>query len=141
MDLNGTLHNQTIAYLKFLYLLFHVKYSGIHGIFSIFSRLILHGGGQWNGFYTIRNSLMKELIYSFSVIRTSHRRCSIKKLLLKNFAVFRGKHLCQRIFLIKLQAFRYATLLKRDCNTDVFLWFLWNFWEYPFGRISANGYF
>ena len=44
-----------------------------------------------------------------------------KKAALENFAVFRGKHLCQRIFLIKLQAFRYATLLKRDCNTDVLL--------------------
>ena len=31
------------------------------------------------------------------------------------------------LFLIKLQTFRFATLLKRDSNTGVFLWNLWNF--------------
>ena len=28
-----------------------------------------------------------------------HQRCSIKKGVLKNFAKFTGKHLCQRLFL------------------------------------------
>ena len=37
--------------------------------------------------------------------------------ILGNFADFTGKHL----FLIKLQAFRHATLLKRGSKTDVFL--------------------
>ena len=36
---------------------------------------------------------------------------------LKKFAIFTGKHLCYRFFLIKFQAFRPATLLKRDSNT------------------------
>ena len=44
-----------------------------------------------------------------------------KKAVLKNFAVFIGKHFCSSLFLIKLQAFRPATLLKRDSDTDVFL--------------------
>ena len=35
--------------------------------------------------------------------RSSHRRCSSKKGVLKNFAKFAGKHLCQSLFLIKLQ--------------------------------------
>ena len=39
--------------------------------------------------------------------RISHRRCSVKKAVLKNFAVFTG--------------------LKRDFNTSVFLWILRNF--------------
>ena len=43
---------------------------------------------------------------------------------LKNFA--RGQHLCWSLFVIKLQAFSPATLLKRDSNTGVFLWNLWN---------------
>ena len=39
-------------------------------------------------------------------------------MLLKNFAIFAGKHLCWSLFLIKLRAFRYAaTLLKRVSNT------------------------
>ena len=40
---------------------------------------------------------------------------------LKNFANVIGKHQCWSIFLIKLQAWRSATLLKRDSNTGVFL--------------------
>ena len=35
-----------------------------------------------------------------SLIRCSHRRCSVEKGVLKNFAVFTGKHLCWSVFLI-----------------------------------------
>ena len=35
--------------------------------------------------------------------------------------VFTGKYLCQSLFLIKLQAFRLATFLKRVSDTGVFL--------------------
>ena len=44
--------------------------------------------------------------------RSSHQRCSIKKIVLKNFAIFTGKHLCWSLILIK--AWRPATLWKRD---------------------------
>ena len=44
-----------------------------------------------------------------------------KKGLLKSFAKFTGEHLCWSLFLIKLQVFRPATLLKRDSNTGIFL--------------------
>ena len=50
-----------------------------------------------------------------------------KKAVLKNFALFKGKHLCWSLFWIKLQAFRTATLFKRDFNTGVFLRILRNF--------------
>ena len=43
---------------------------------------------------------------------------------LKNFAIFKGKHLSWSLFLIKLQAFTPATLFKRDSYTGVFLWIL-----------------
>ena len=36
--------------------------------------------------------------------RGSYQRCSIKKAVLKNFAIFTGKHLCRSLFLKKLQA-------------------------------------
>ena len=42
-----------------------------------------------------------------------------KTAILKNFVKFTGKKLCWSLLLIKLQAFRAATLLKRDSNTDV----------------------
>ena len=37
-----------------------------------------------------------------------------KKAILKNFAIFTENHLYWSLFLIKLQAFRPATLLKRN---------------------------
>ena len=44
----------------------------------------------------------------------------------KSFAIFTGKHLCWSSFLIKLWAFRPASLLKRDSSTCAFLWILQN---------------
>ena len=44
-----------------------------------------------------------------------------KKAVLKNFSIFTGKYLYLSLFLIKLGAFRSATLLKRDCNVGAFL--------------------
>ena len=49
-------------------------------------------------------------------------RCSVKKGVVKNSANFYWN-----LFLIKLQAWRLASLLKRNSNTDVFLWNLQNF--------------
>ena len=45
--------------------------------------------------------------------RSSYRRCSVKKGVLRNFAKFTGKHLCQRLLFNKV-ARRPATLLKKS---------------------------
>ena len=37
----------------------------------------------------------------FSGNRSSHRRCSLKKAVLRNFTKFTGKHLCQSFFFKK----------------------------------------
>ena len=47
------------------------------------------------------------------LFRSSHQRCSIKKIVLKNFTKFTGKHLCQSIFFNKVADLRPATLSKR----------------------------
>ena len=52
--------------------------------------------------------------------RSSHQRCSIKKDVLKNFANFTGKHLCQSPFFNKVAGLRPATLSKRDSGKGVF---------------------
>ena len=44
---------------------------------------------------------------------SSHRRCSVRKGVLRNFPKFTGKHLCQSLFLNKVAALRPATLLKK----------------------------
>ena len=41
------------------------------------------------------------------------QRCSVTKDVLRNFAKLTGKHICQSIFLMKLQASRPATLSKK----------------------------
>ena len=58
------------------------------------------------------------------MFRSSHRKCSIKKL---PFAMFTGKCMCWSLYLKKLLAFRPATLLKGDSRTSAFLWILRNF--------------
>ena len=72
--------------------------------------------------------------------KTSHRKCSTK-IVPKNFALFKRKYLSWNLFLIKLQGWRPVTLLKRDYNSNVFIWILRNFQEHLFWRTSANGCF
>ena len=50
-------------------------------------------------------------------VKSSHWRCSVKKVALKNFLTFTGKHMYWIFFLINLQA----------SSTGVFLWILRNF--------------
>ena len=69
----------------------------------------------------------------FCYTTSSHRRCSVKKGVLSNFAKFTGKHLYQILFLIELQAsslqslsfnevasHRPATLLKKRLRQRYF---------------------
>ena len=65
--------------------------------------------------------LMYVLIFYFWLYRSSLQRCSVKKGVLKKFAIFPGKHLCWSAFLRELHVRRPATLLKRVPNTGVFL--------------------
>ena len=45
----------------------------------------------------------------------------LKKVVLKHFQIFTGKHLSWSLYLIKFKAFRPPTLLKIDSNTGVLL--------------------
>ena len=47
------------------------------------------------------------------IYRSSHQSCSMKKGVLKNFAKFTGKHLCQSLFFNKVAGLRPTTLLKK----------------------------
>ena len=75
----------------------------------------------------ISKSIFLEVItwHITAICESSHRRCSIKKAVFKNFTLFIRKHLCWSLFLIKLQA--WMPLLKKDSNGGVFLWILRNF--------------
>ena len=55
-----------------------------------------------------------------TLLRSSHRRCPIKKCVLKNFAKFTGKHLCQSLLFNKVVGLRPATLLKKRLRHKCF---------------------
>ena len=52
-------------------------------------------------------------------IRSSHQRRSVRKGVLRDFAKFTGKHLCQSLFFNKVEC--PATLSKKRLGTGVFL--------------------
>ena len=65
--------------------------------------------------------------------RSRHRRCSVRKGVLRNFAKFTGKHLCQSLFFNKVAALRLATLLIKETLAQVF--------SCEFCEISNNTFF
>ena len=83
--------------------------SDIHGSPDVLSTLMLLQQGK----------LQQQILHGIS--RSSLPDVFCKKAPLKTYSKFTGKHLRWSLFLIKLQAFRLATLLKKDSNTGVFL--------------------
>ena len=65
---------------------------------------------------------IKILRNSSTIFRSSHQRCSIKKLFLKILCYAQESTCAVFSFLLKLQDFRPLTALKRDFKTDIFLW-------------------
>ena len=64
--------------------------------------------------------------------RSSHQRCSVRIGVLRNFAKFTGKHLCQSLFFNKVAALRPATLLKKRLWHRCFPMNFVNFLRTPF---------
>ena len=69
----------------------------------------------------------KRFQQNLQVSRSNRSQMFSKIGVLDNFASFTRKQLRWSLFLIKLQTFRHATLLKRDSKIGVFLWNLRNF--------------
>ena len=65
-----------------------------------------------------------------AIIRSSHRRCSVKKVVFRNFAKFTGKHLCQSIFFNKVEAWNF---IKKETLAQMF--------SCEFCEISKNTFF
>ena len=72
---------------------------------------------------------------------SSRQEVFCKKGILRNFAKFPGKHLCQSLFFNKVAGLRPATLLKRDSGTGVFLSTLRNFHDHLFLQNTSGGCF
>ena len=77
--------------------------------------------------------------FTLLTFRSGHRRCSVRKVVLRNFVKFTGKHLCQSFFFSKVAGLRPATLLKkRDSVISVFLRILRNLQEHLFYRAPLD---
>ena len=70
-------------------------------------------------FYFPFSAEIKSSLKSWN-FRSSHRSCSFKKGVVRNFAKFAGKHLCQRLFFNKVAGLRPANLLKKESMAQVF---------------------
>ena len=58
---------------------------------------------------------------TFPIDRSTRPEVFCKKAVLRIFAKFKGKHLCQRLSFNKVADLRHATFLKRVSGTGVFL--------------------
>ena len=73
--------------------------------------------------------------------RKSHQRCSVRKGVLRNFAKFTGKHLCQVLFYNKVAGPEPATLLKKKLWHRCFPMNFAKFLRTPFHRTPLNDCF
>ena len=77
--------------------------------------------------------IRSHLDYADVVYRSSHRRCSVKKGSLGNFAKFTGTHLRQRLFFIKKEALaklHFAKFLRTPFLTEHLQWLHLSISEY-----------
>ena len=73
-------------------------------------------------------------MYSFLInFRSSYQRCFIIKGVLRNFAKFTGKHLCQSLFLSKVTRRQACNFIKKETMVQMFC--------YEFCKISKNAFF
>ena len=87
--------------LKYMLISFHLAFANFpRAILALLSMLVVLCPMERRFSYTI-------------LIRSSHRRCSMEKGVLRNFTKFTGKHLCQNLVFNKLAGLRPATLLKK----------------------------
>ena len=75
---------------------------------------------------------MRQIKICFKCYRSSHRKCSVKKDVLRNFSKFTGEHPFQDLILIKLQA-SVCKFIKIEILAQVF--------SYKFFKISKNTFF
>ena len=77
----------------------------------------------------------------FLDIRSSHRKCSVTRGVLRNFTKFTGKHLCQSLFFNKVAGLRPAILLKKKLWHRCFPVNFRKFLRTPFLQSTSGGCF
>ena len=87
-----------------------------------------------SGFYFLRTRTHLTWQCQQPILRSSRRRCSVRKGVLRNFAKFRGKHLCQSLFFNnKVAGTQAGNFIKKETLEQVF--------SHEFCKISMNTFF
>ena len=72
----------------------------------------------------------RDKLTKLGAYRSSHRKVSARKGVLRNFANFTGQHMCRSLFFNRVAGLMASGLQlyqNRDSGTGVFRWILWNF--------------
>ena len=68
---------------------------------------------------------------SWTIFRSSHRRCSIKKAILKHFVIFTRKHLCWGVFFNEVAGHQNCNCIKKRLQHRYFLAYIRKFVRRP----------
>ena len=89
-----------------------------NNFFTSYSILVNSAARKLRAIGTVRSNRTESCSFGVTkederASRSSHRRCSVKKGVLRSFAKFTRKHLCQSLFFNEVADLRPATLLKK----------------------------
>ena len=101
--------NQTLELLWSLSIKIELPAINLQDISFSFLTMLTGIQGEFNT-RIYKNEILAASDYCF---RISHRRCSVRTGVHKNFANLTGKHLCQSLFFDKVAGLGPATLLKK----------------------------
>ena len=107
-------------------------------LLKVFSKLFLFAilcFKQWS----VKENCVEKILHA--ICRSSHRRWSVRKGVLRNFAKFTGKHLCQSLFFNKVEGLRPGTLLIKRLWHKCFPVNFGKFLRTPFYRTSLDDCF
>ena len=82
--------------------------------------------------YSFKLKFLSRKLEFYTGVRSSHQRCSIKISVLKNFAKFKGKHLCRSLFFNKVADGGLQLYKKGDSDTGVLVRIWGNFYKQLF---------
>ena len=101
------------AIIHYMFHTFHWYCYQRHWLFINSSLYRIFQLPQLNRIFLFRESSSFAKTCKLWISISSRRRCSVKKGVLRNFAKFTGKHLCQSLFFNKVADLGPATLLKK----------------------------
>ena len=111
VSVSGCFQKDCTAYnIKIVIVTLHViklNYFFLHQQKYVSTELIMNQLGQVSAIsFWQQNETWWNFKKVYAYLRSSHRTCFVKKGVLKNFADFTGKHLCQRLFFNKIGGLR-----------------------------------